>query len=237
MHDVSEERTLNTSIGEFPLNEYCLNESGREWRILHVGAVISHDEEAEYLLSPTEHLPYGVTLWAASIALAHDLAGREDLHGKNVLELGSGTGLPGIVAATKGATLMQTDANKVALHLARRNLDRNGLKTAEQRQVDWANWEDTGRYDWIIGSDILYSKEMHPHLRHIFESNLAPGGRILLSDPFRSTAINFLETLERNGWSITISKWSVGGESSRRAIGVFELKPPDSSSSRETSSQ
>ena len=231
MHDSRDEKVLSTSIGEFPLNEYCLNESGREWRILHVGAVISHDEEAEYLLSPTEHLPYGVTLWAASIALAHDLAGREDLRGKNVLELGSGTGLPGIVAATNGASLVQTDANKVALHLARRNLDRNGLSTAEQSQVDWTNWEDTRRYDLIIGSDILYSKEMQPHLRRIFDSNLAPGGRVLLSDPFRSTAINFLETLERNGWTITISKWGVGGDSSRRPIGVFELGAPDSRSS------
>lgn len=226
MHDSRDERVLSTSIGEFPLNEYCLNESGREWRILHVGAVISRDEEAEYLLSPTEHLPYGVTLWAASIALAHELAARDDLRGKNVLELGSGTGLPGIVAATKGAALVQTDANKVALHLAKRNLDRNDLKTAEQRQVDWANWEDTARYDLILGSDILYSKEMQPHLRRIFESNLTAGGRVLLSDPFRSTAINFLETLERYGWSINISKWTIGEESSPRAIGVFELVPP-----------
>ncbi|HEX2640391.1 MAG TPA: methyltransferase domain-containing protein [Pyrinomonadaceae bacterium] len=231
MHDLSQERTLSTSIGDFPLNEYCLNENGREWRVLHVGAIISHDEEAEYLLSPKEMLPYGVTLWASSIALAHDLATRKDLRGKNVLELGAGTGLPGIVAASGGARLVQTDNNKVALTLARRNLDRSELKSVEQRAVDWVNWNDTDRYDLILGSDILYSKEMQPHLRRIFESNLAAGGRVLLSDPFRATAINFFETLERNGWSIKISKWSVGGESSRRPIGVFELAPPDPGSS------
>lgn len=226
MHDVSEEKILHTTAGDFPLNEYCLNENGREWRVLHVGAVISRDEEAEYLLSPTENLPYGVTLWAASICLAHDLAARDGLNGKSVLELGAGTGLPGIVAASRGARLVQTDNNKAALALAKRNLDRNGLTTAEQRQVDWANWDDRGRCDLVIGSDILYSKEMQPHLRRIFESNLAPGGRVLLSDPFRSTAINFLETLERNGWSVTITKWSIGGESPQRPIGIFELAPP-----------
>jgi predicted nicotinamide N-methyase len=228
MHDAGEEKILHTSIGDFSLNEYCLNESGREWRVLHVGAVISRDEEAEYLLSPIEHLPYGVTLWAASICLAHDLAGRDGLNSKSVLELGAGTGLPGIVAASRGARLVQTDNNKAALALAKRNLEHNGLTTAEQRQVDWANWNDRGRYDLIIGSDILYSKEMHPHLRLIFESNLAPNGRVLLSDPFRSTAINFLETLERNDWSITITKWSIGNDASLRPIGVFELGPPHS---------
>jgi hypothetical protein len=67
---------------------------------------------------------------------------------------------------------------------------------------------------------------MHPHLRRIFEFNLAPGGKVLLSDPFRAVSLRLLEALEADGWSIALSKWNVGEEATPRPIGVFELEPP-----------
>jgi predicted nicotinamide N-methyase len=217
---------LRTSTGDFPLNEYCLRTNGREWKILHVSNVLSHQEESKFLLELSDLLPYGVTLWTAAIALAHDVASRrDDFRGTRVLELGAGTGMPGIVAATHGARVVQTDRNELAMSVCRRNIALNGVETIEQRIVDWTDWNDAGKYDWILGSDILYGKDMHPHLRRIFESNLAPGGRVLLSDPFRSTSFNLLETLEADGWAIKISKWSIGEESDPRPIGVFEISP------------
>lgn len=217
---------LSTSVGDFPLNVYRLKARGNEWSFLHVNALLSREEETEYLLSPDESLPYGITLWASSVALAHDLAERGNLHGRKVLELGAGTGLPGIIAASNGALVVQTDSNVVALSLAGRNALRNGISKIEQRKVDWKDWDDDGRYDWIIGSDILYSGEMHPYLREIFESNLAPGGRILLSDPFRATSLRLLTAMEEGGWNISMGKWSVGEADAARAVGVFELSPP-----------
>jgi hypothetical protein len=67
---------------------------------------------------------------------------------------------------------------------------------------------------------------MHPHLRRIFETNLAPGGRVLLSDPFRAVSLRLLEVLEAQGWGIMLSKWKVGEEAAPRPIGVYELAPP-----------
>lgn len=222
-----DEKILRTSIGDFPLNEYRLNADGVECGVLHVNAVLSSTEEAEYLLSPVDRPPYGVALWAASIALAHEIASRrEEFRGASVLELGAGTGLPGMTAAKLGARVVQTDNNAVAMHLARRNLDRNGLTEIEQRLTNWTEWSDAAKFDRIIGSDILYSAEMHPHLRWIFESNLADGGRLLISDPFRSSGLRMFEELERAGWSVTISKWNIGDGPDKRPIGVFDLAPP-----------
>ena len=232
MHDADDEKVLRTSIGEFPLNEYRLKENGREWRILHVGAVISRDEESEYLLNPDESLPYGVTLWASAIALAHELASRDDFHAKSAIELGAGTGLPGIVAATNGAALTQTDSNYVALRLAQRNLALNDLKTVRQRHVDWANWDDVSQYELILGSDILYSEASHPNLRRIFDNNLTPGGRILLSDPFRAMSLRLLESLEKDGWQISMTKYRIGEDASPRPIGIFELTLPTTQPAR-----
>ncbi|MBW3571103.1 MAG: methyltransferase domain-containing protein [Gemmatimonadetes bacterium] len=219
---------LHTSVGDFPLHEYRLGLGGREWRILHTESVLSRDDEAHFLLELKDRLPYGVVLWPAAIALAHEVAARADeLRGKQVLELGAGTGLPGIVAASLGARVVQTDRQEVAMAVCRRNGERNGVDSIEHRLVDWTEWDDLRRYDCIIGSDILYGESVHPHLRRIFQGSLAPGGRILLSDPFRATSLKLLEALEAEGWKIGLSKWSVGEEETPRPIGVFEVQSPD----------
>lgn len=221
---------LHTSVGEFALHEYHLRLAGREWTILHTGAVLSHDDEAHFLREMRDRLPYGVALWPAAIALAHDVAARADaVRGRRVLELGAGTGLPGIVAASLGAHVLQTDRQELAMSVCRRNGERNGVAAGAigYRLAEWGAWSaDIGRHDWILGSDILYATTMHAKLREIFESSLAPGGRVLLSDPFRSASLPLLEELEAAGWSVSLSKWTVGDDAAPRAIGVYELAPP-----------
>jgi hypothetical protein len=110
--------------------------------------------------------------------------------------------------------------------LCKRNCELNKIKTIEHRIADWTEWNNTDRYDWIIGSDILYGLEMHPHLSKIFDFNLAPEGRILISDPFRGGSFPLLESMEEKGWHFNISKWNVGQEQNPRPIGVFELSKP-----------
>jgi predicted nicotinamide N-methyase len=218
--------TLNTSVGEFPLQEYRLRLGDRAWSVLHTEALLSFQEEQDFL-SERRALPYGVVLWPASVALAHDVAARGDeLRGRRVLELGAGTGLPGIVAASLGARVVQTDRQEVALAVCRRNGARNGVAGVEYRQGDWERWEDPERYDVILGADVLYADGMHERLRAIFERNLAPGGRLLLSDPFRPLSMRLLEAMERDGWRIALSKWTIGEGEEARAIGVYELRPP-----------
>jgi predicted nicotinamide N-methyase len=215
---------LETAAGEFPLRECRLHVGGREWTVLHTGAVLTPDDEQRYFADLAGRLPYGVVMWPAAIALAHEIATRPgDFLGRRVLELGAGTGLPGIVAASLGARVVQTDRQQGAMAVCRMNGERNGTAGIEYRLADWTAWDDRERYDWIIGSDILYGEATHPALRHIFETNLAPGGRLLIADPFRGVSLKVLEDLEAAGWRISLTKWTVGEESMPRAIGVFEL--------------
>lgn len=218
---------LQTTVGDFPLHEYHLELGGRTWSILHTGAVLTHADESHVITEAKERLPYGVALWPAAIALAHEVAARaEAFRGARVLELGAGTGLPGIVAASLGARVAQTDRHAMAMSICQRNGERNGVAEVEHRLADWAEWDDGERYDWILGSDILYGEGTHPYLRRIFETNLAPGGRVLVSDPFRAISLRLLESLEADGWRIGLTKWSVGGDDAPRPVGLFELEPP-----------
>ena len=116
---------------------------------------------------------------------------------------------------------MQTDRQELVLHLSRLNAQRNGVTTIIHGKADWTEWTDRDRYDLIIGSDILYAKELHAPVRRIFEENLAPGGRVLIADPYRATSLAMLAEMERDGWTATLTKWTVGA--SPRAVGVFEL--------------
>jgi predicted nicotinamide N-methyase len=217
---------LHTSAGDFPLHEYRLGLGGRQWSILHTNTVLTHVDEEEVIGAMREVLPYGVSLWPSAIALAHELVARaDDFRGKRVLELGAGTGLPGIVAASLGAHVVQTDKAELAMDVCKRNGERNGVRGIEHRLVDWTDWKDEA-FDWIIGADILYGVTFHPHLRRIFDGGLARGGRMLISDPFRSISLRVLEPMEADGWKITVTKWSIGEEKHLRPVGVFDLEPP-----------
>ena len=216
---------LHTTIGDVPLHEYRATLGGRGYSILHTGAVLTFLDEQLLLNERETRLPYGLALWPSAIALAHEIAARaRDARGKYVLELGAGTGLPGIVAASLGAQVVQTEKQPAALHLCRLNGERNDINGVDYRLADWAQWNDSTRYDWIIGADILYPKPMHGHLTRIFASNLAPGGRVLLADPFRKASLALLEALEGEGWTVSIAKWTVGEETEPATIGVYELR-------------
>jgi methyltransferase-like protein 23 len=215
------EEFLSTTAGDLPLEEYRLSLAGHAWTILHTGAILSHEDEQRFLLGDQPRLPYGIALWPAAIALAHEIAACS-VRGSSMLELGAGTGLPGIVAATLGAHVVQTDRNAAALFVCRKNAERNGI-LLEQRAADWTAWCEADTYDFIVGADILYAEGVHPQLRRIFDTNLARGGRLLLSDPFRPASFELMEAMAADGWNVAVNKWTVGVVPPPRPIGVFEL--------------
>jgi predicted nicotinamide N-methyase len=214
---------LSTTAGDLPLEEIQVTVDGRTWNILHTGAVISQEQEVEFLRGEAStKRPYGIVVWPATLALAHALTSR-DLAGVRILELGAGTGLPGIVAAALGARVVQTDRQNLVLHVCKQNAERNGVTTIEHRIADWTAWTDTERYELIIASDILYAEPLHPHLRRIFDTNLAARGAVLLADPFRAASMQLLEAMAAEGWQIAMDKWTVGIAPPLRPIGVFTL--------------
>eukprot|EP00978_Attheya_sp_CCMP212_P047807 scaffold434113_cov51-Attheya_sp.AAC.1 len=64
--------------------------------------------------------PYGARMWPSSLGICQFLLEQDPklFIGRNVLELGCGTGLVSMVAAKLGANVMATDISKVVLNLA-----------------------------------------------------------------------------------------------------------------------
>jgi methyltransferase-like protein 23 len=225
--DATASESLTTAIGDLPLHEYRYRSGGREWSLLHAAGVVNLEDEMNYLQEIRDQLPYGVALWPSAVALANEVVTRADqIRGTQLLELGAGTGLPGIVAASLGARVVQSDGDEAVLSLCRRNGEGNGAAGVEYLAESWDGWRDRRRYDWIVGSDILYVEAMHPHLRRIFEQNLAPGGRIMLADPFREASFRFFMELESDGWLVVETVRHVGDGGRERPVGIFDLSPP-----------
>jgi methyltransferase-like protein 23 len=169
---------------------------GREW---HLECVRDQGRVLAYAESHAQ-APYGLLLWESAVALARLLHARSTLvENKQVLELGAGVGLPGLVARSLGAEVWQTDNLTAALEIARLNAHANDVGGITRFNADWTRWTDDRLYDVILGSDILYERAMQGSVVSIFRRNLAPGGFVLLADPARQQSIDLLARLEDEG--------------------------------------
>jgi methyltransferase-like protein 23 len=184
------------SFDDLTLDAVSIPIGGREWRVECVtdqGRVLAYAESHP-------QAPYGLLLWESAVALARSLHHRSTLvANKQVLELGAGVGLPGLVARSLGAEVWQTDHLTDALEIARLNARVNDVGGIRHFAADWTRWTDDRLYDVILGADILYERGMQTSVVSIFRRNLAPGGFVLLADPGRQQSFDLLARLEDEG--------------------------------------
>lgn len=185
----------------YPLVTQSLTLAGRRWE---VSCVTDQDALMESVHSEAElvNFPFGLLLWASAEALASRLAQEPTLvAGKRVLELGAGVGLVGMVAAHLGGMVTQTDYHPDVLAVCRSNQALNGVENLTIRKADWREWpSDLTGFDLVIAADVLYERKLHLALRSLFLTLKSP---ILLADPIRPPALEFVEKREAEGWKIT----------------------------------
>ena len=103
----------------------------------------------------------GCVVWPSAHSMcAHLCAHPELVRGKQVVELGAGTGLVGLVCAALGATVLLTDLAQ-GLPLLERNMRRNGgdVKAKELRWGLEAAAAATDRCDVVIGCEVIYQHD------------------------------------------------------------------------------
>jgi methyltransferase-like protein 23 len=196
-----------------PLTTQTIPIAGRAWLVRHVA-----DQDALIgLAEGRDQFPFGLMLWESGVALATWLATRHDqLDGITVLELGAGVGLPGLIAASLGARVTQTDHDGEALALARANAELNDSTGIETAIGDWFAWTDPRRYDLILGADIVYDGADHAAILALFERVTSPGGRVVLTDPGRERQAAFAQAAHAAGWHVATSQLAVADLRSRQ---------------------
>lgn len=88
--------------------------------------------------------------WYLSTHCLIDYLGEKDLKDKYLWELGAGSGLVSLFAAQKGATVVATDINPVAVEGIKRNAIRNKLMIRAFESDIFSEMEDTHFFDYIV---------------------------------------------------------------------------------------
>ena len=157
--------------------------------------------------------PYFGILWPSSIALAKHLSLHPSLvRNKTVLELGCGLGLPSMVASHLESDVLATDFHPDVEYYFNRNCRHSVIECSYQR-LNWREDADSlGKFDLVMGSDVLYEGQHPFELTQSLLRFVKPGGKILLTDPGRTYLQRFMEAMTSEGYQEELTTLEVEGK-------------------------
>lgn len=141
-------------------------------------------------------------VWPSGRLLAQAMSTHE-VAGKRVLELGCGLGLSSLVLQRRKADITASDHHPLAELFLRRNATQNQLPFVVYRDLPWEIPDSTlGRFDLIIGSDILYERGHAELLAGIMERHASAHTEILITDPGRGNSTRFSKAMALQGYGV-----------------------------------
>ncbi|KAL6548589.1 hypothetical protein OROGR_008534 [Orobanche gracilis] len=190
--------------------------------------------------SPASLATPGVTgsvMWDSGIVMGKFLEhsvelGEVSLHGKKVVELGSGCGLVGCIAALLGAQVILTDLPD-RMKLLKKNVETNLYGdvrgTAMVKQLTWADNLDSDftdpTPDFVFGSDVVYSEGAAMDLLETLVQLCGKQATVILAGELRNDAIleYFLEAAMKEFvvGRVDEEQWHPDYRSSRVAIHIL----------------
>ena len=157
--------------------------------------------------------PYFGILWPAAEALSLYLNENQlQVKNKKVLELGCGLGFPSMVATHLGAQVLATDFHPEVAEYFQRNCRHSSIQCDYQR-LNWRDQQNNlGKFQVVMGSDVLYESKHPLEVASGLVSFLEPGGKILLSDPGRNYLQPFLNGMKELGFRESYEIKQVSGK-------------------------
>jgi predicted nicotinamide N-methyase len=142
-------------------------------------------------------------VWPSGRLLAEAMA-THDIAGKRILELGCGLGLASLVLHQRGADVVASDYHPLAETFLAYNAALNGLPAVAYRTLRWDTPNETlGRFDLIIGSDVLYERDHAERLSALLPRHANPASEVLITDPGRGNSTPFTRALATQGYAVT----------------------------------
>ena len=168
--------------------------------------------------------PLWAKIWEPSWILAGYVAKYLPSQFKKILEIGSGIGVVGIVAASFGHDVTMTEYDENALQFARANAEINNCPDVKICRLDWYRPDIEDRFDTIMGSEVMFHERDFDSLLNLFRIYLKPNGRILIASGVRKSVLDSMHRLQRL-FDVQISKYSIRCEDSNMPAVLCHLSP------------
>lgn len=173
---------------------------------LHVRSLLDRQQfadaagAAQALGISTAQWPLFGQVWPSGLHLAAALAIRPLPAGERILEIGCGLALASLVCHRRGAEVTASDIHPLAGAFLLENLRLNDLAPMRYCHGDWR--EDAaaaeggapqvrGRFDLIIGSDVLYERDDGGALADFIDEHALVRSELLIVDPNRGNRAAF----------------------------------------------
>jgi predicted nicotinamide N-methyase len=140
--------------------------------------------------------PLWAKVWEASYVLADHLAQMRPEPGKRFLEIGCGIGVVGVAASCFGHDVTMTEGDPHAVQFARANSEINHCRV-RILELDWNKPGLNERFDFIVGSEVVYHERDFRPLLDLFRALLKPQGAVILSSEARKVTIEFYREMQR----------------------------------------
>lgn len=142
---------------------------------------------------------FGV-VWPSSLVLAHYMNDYAT-DGKRILEIGCGMALTSLMLNKQHADITATDYHPEVGGFLQRNSELNHDVDIQYERANWSEDTDSlGRFDLIIGSDILYEDEHIQQLASFVEQHSLPNCEVILVDPGRGRKNKLGLQMEKHGY-------------------------------------
>ncbi|GAA6136955.1 methyltransferase domain-containing protein [Arenicella sp. 4NH20-0111] len=167
-----------------------------------------HDPEgiAEELGISSAAWPIFGIVWPSSLVLAHHIS-NYDIGYKRVLEIGCGTALSSLLLNKRQVDITATDHHPEVEAFLTRNSELNGDALIPFERTGWGDGNDNlGRFDLIIGSDLLYEDEHIGLVSNFIREHSNPECEVIIVDPGRGRKNKLSEKLLKIGYISTFSK-------------------------------
>lgn len=157
--------------------------------------------EAEALgISSAQWSLFGV-IWDSSTVLAHEMQSFDIQH-KRILEVGCGMALSSLLLNARHADITATDYHPEAGNFLTENVRLNQGKKIPFLRTGWDNPENAlGKFDVIIGSDLLYEKEHIELLSQFINRHARQKCEVIIVDPGRGKHAPFSKKMVALGYS------------------------------------
>jgi predicted nicotinamide N-methyase len=157
--------------------------------------------EAEALgISSAQWSLFGV-VWDSSQVLAHELQ-THSIENKRILEVGCGIGLTSMMFNARHADITASDYHPEVGYFLVENTRLNNGDAIPYLRADWTViHEGLGKFDLIVGSDLLYEVQHIKQLSSFIDRHAKPECEVVIVDPGRGNHAAFSKHMVKLGFS------------------------------------